>query len=79
LAIELHFDWHHGALYVDLLAVLLAGSIGVFFLFVPILPVIGVAAVVIGLMAMFWLGFRVGQNPAAVADQHLTPAWLLAQ
>ena len=62
-----------------LLAVLLAGSIGAFFLFVAILPVIGVSAVVLGLIAMFWLGFHVGRNPALEAGRHLTSAWLLTQ
>jgi hypothetical protein len=41
-----------------LLAVLLLGSIGAFFLFVAILPVIAIVSVLIGLGAMFWLGFR---------------------
>ncbi len=41
-----------------LLAVALLGSIGVFFLFVAILPVIAIVSVVIGLAAMFGLGFR---------------------
>ncbi len=54
-----------------LLAVLLAGSIGAFFLFVAILPVIAVATVLIGLVAMFWLGIYVGQNPAVIAGRRL--------
>jgi hypothetical protein len=41
-----------------LLAVLLLGSIGAFFLFVAILPVIATAAIITGLAAMFGLGFR---------------------
>jgi hypothetical protein len=41
-----------------LLAVALLGSIGAFFLFVAILPVIAIISVLIGLGAMFWLGFR---------------------
>ena len=54
-----------------LLAVLLAASIGAFFLFVAILPVIGVAAVLTGLIAMFWLGYHVAQNPAVAAGRQL--------
>jgi hypothetical protein len=45
------------------LAVLLLGSIGAFFLFVAILPVIAIASVLIGLAAMFWLGFHTGRKP----------------
>jgi hypothetical protein len=54
-----------------LVAVLMACSIGVFFLFVPILPAIGIAAVVIGLGAMFGLGYYVGrpQTDAVVPDE----------
>jgi hypothetical protein len=40
-----------------LLAVILTGSIGAFFLFVAILPVIAVAAVLTGLVVTFGLGF----------------------
>ena len=49
-----------------LLAVLLLGSIGAFFLFVAILPVIAIVSVLIGLAAMFWLGFR--YRAASVRD-----------
>jgi hypothetical protein len=48
-----------------LLAVLLLVSVGAFFLYVPILPVMATVVVPIGLIAMFSLGYRVGQNPAA--------------
>ena len=45
------------------LAVILFGSIGAFFLYVPILPTIGVAVMLVGLVAMFWLGFELGKDP----------------
>ena len=51
-----------------LLAVILLGSIGAFFLFVAILPVVAIAAVIAGLAAMFGLGFYVGHAPGAVRD-----------
>jgi hypothetical protein len=41
-----------------MLAVLLLGSIGAFFLFVTILPVIATAAILTALAAMFGLGFH---------------------
>ena len=44
-----------------MLAVLLLGSIGAFFLFVAILPVIATAAVLTGLAAMFGLGLLPGE------------------
>jgi hypothetical protein len=50
-----------------LLAVILTGSVGAFFLYVAILPVIAVAAVLIGLAAMFGLGFYSARNPDAVS------------
>jgi hypothetical protein len=46
-----------------LLAVALIGSLGGFFLYVPILPNLAVTAILGGLCAMFWLGFRVGMRP----------------
>jgi hypothetical protein len=49
-----------------LLAVVLIGSIGAFFLLVAILPVIATAAVLAGLAAMFGLGFRAGRKPAGI-------------
>lgn len=45
------------------LAVALLGSIGAFFLFVAILPVIAIASISLGLAAMFWLGFHAGRKP----------------
>ena len=41
------------------LALLLAGSAGAFFLLVPILPAIVVIVLLIGMAAMFYLGFQV--------------------
>jgi hypothetical protein len=46
-----------------LLTVALVGSLGGFFLYVPILPNLAVAAMLGGLCAMFWLGIRVGRRP----------------
>ncbi len=51
-----------------MLALIFAGSIGAFFLFVAILPVVGVAAVLTGLIAMFGLGFFAGRAPDAISD-----------
>ena len=45
-----------------LLSVALVGSLGGFFLFVPILPNLAVMAMLGGLGAMFWLGIRVGRR-----------------
>ena len=50
-----------------LLAVVLIGSIGAFFLLVAILPVIATAAILAGLAAMFGLGFRC--RAASVSDR----------
>ena len=52
-----------------LLAVLLVLSIGVFFFYVPILPAMASVVVLIGLVAMFSLGFHLGQNTAAVPGE----------
>ena len=46
-----------------LLSLALVGSLGGFFLYVPILPNIVVTAMLGGLCAMFWLGIRVGRRP----------------
>ena len=40
--------------------VMLAGSIGAFFLFVPPLWIATVAALLLGFTLMFWLGVQVG-------------------
>ena len=47
-----------------LLTVALIGSIGGFFLYVPILPNLAVTVMLGGLCAMFWLGLKVGKAPA---------------
>ena len=61
-----------------MLAVIFTGSIGAFFLFVAILPVVGVASVLTGLAAMFALGYYVGHNPGAITEllsqAHAVPA-----
>lgn len=46
-----------------LLSVGLVGSLGGFFLYVPILPNLAVTFMLGGLCAMFWLGIRVGRRP----------------
>jgi hypothetical protein len=46
-----------------LLSVALVGSLGGFFLYVPILPTLAVTAMLGGLCAMFFLGVRVGRRP----------------
>jgi VIT1/CCC1 family predicted Fe2+/Mn2+ transporter len=38
-------------------------TLGGFFLYVPILPGLTVAALLSGLLAMFWLGIHVGRRP----------------
>lgn len=53
-----------------LLAVLLVASVGVFFLYVPILPTMAAVVVLIGLVAMFSLGFHVGVNTPANSIQN---------
>ena len=51
-----------------MLAVVLLGSIGAFFLLVAILPVIATAAVLTGLGVMFGLGFHAGRNRGGVRE-----------
>jgi hypothetical protein len=48
-----------------LLTVALIGSLGGFFLYVPILPGLTVTLILGGLGAMFWLGVHVGRRPLA--------------
>ncbi len=48
-----------------LLTIALIGSLGGFFLYVPILPNLAVTVMLGGLCAMFWLGIRVGRRSAA--------------
>jgi hypothetical protein len=50
-----------------LLSVALVGSLGGFFLYVPILPNLAVTFMLAGLCGMFWLGIRVGRGPREVA------------
>ena len=49
-----------------LLALVLIGSIGAFFLMVAILPVIATAAVLTGLAVTFGLGFHAGRKPGGI-------------
>jgi hypothetical protein len=53
-----------------LLSVALVGSLGGFFLFVPILPNLAVTAMLGGLGAMFWLGIRVGRRSQEAGISH---------
>ena len=53
-----------------LLSLALIGSLGGFFLYVPILPNLAVTAMLGGLGAMFWLGIRVGRRPQEVKISH---------
>lgn len=53
-----------------LLSLALVGSLGGFFLYVPILPNLAVTAMLGGLCAMFWLGVRVGRRPQQVRISH---------
>lgn len=50
------------------LAVIFGGSVGAFFLFVAILPVVGVATVLTGLVAMFGLGYFTGHTPGGFKE-----------
>jgi hypothetical protein len=56
-----------------LLSVALVGSLGGFFLYVPILPNIAVTVMLGGLCAMFWLGVRVGRRPQNAAISSSVP------
>lgn len=53
-----------------LLSVALVGSLGGFFLYVPILPNLAVTVMLGGLCAMFWLGIRVGRRPQVARISH---------
>ncbi len=50
-----------------LLIVLVLGTAGAFFLLMPILPTLIVSVMLIGMLAMFWLGLHVARH-AKVAD-----------
>ncbi len=49
-----------------LLALMLIGSIGAFFLYVPILPVAVAVLMVVALNAVFSLGYYTGKNPEPI-------------
>jgi len=51
-----------------LLIVLLLGTAGAFFLFVPILPTLIVSVMLIGMLAMFWLGLHVARHSTVPTD-----------
>jgi hypothetical protein len=53
-----------------LLSLALIGSLGGFFLYVPILPNLAVTVMLGGLCAMFWLGVRVGRRPQQARISH---------
>ncbi len=80
LNIKARQAWHFGCTLSGMveryllvfLAGLLGGSIGAFFLYVPILPIIGVATTLIGLVAMFLLGFHAGHQQTALTTQRYT-------
>jgi hypothetical protein len=65
-----------------LLTVLLFGTVGAFFLLVPILPTLVVSVMLVGLLAMFWLGLHVAR-PSAVVDEEDTESsandWTLSE
>lgn len=46
-----------------LLTLMLAGTVGAFFLLAPILPTLVVSLFLIGLLAMFWIGLHVAKTP----------------
>jgi hypothetical protein len=52
-----------------LLTVLLFGTVGAFFLLVPILPTLVVSVMLVGLLAMFWLGLHIARPPAVVDEE----------
>ena len=60
---------------VSSLGVLLAGSIGAFLLYVPILPLAAVVLVLLGLILMFFLGLYLGvheTSPIGSVKQQMT-------
>jgi hypothetical protein len=61
-----------------LLAFLMIGSLGAFFLFVTILPAVIVAVFIIMLCGMFWAGLYLGQNSEIAIVQrykYQPPEW----
>ena len=53
-----------------LLSLTVVGSLGGFFLYVPMLPNLAVTVLLGGLCAMFWLGLRVGRRPQDATISH---------
>ena len=51
-----------------LLIVLVVGTLGAFFLLVPILPTLVVSSMLIGMLTMFWLGLHAAR-PGAVVEK----------
>jgi len=56
-----------------LLALLILGTVGAVFLLAPILPTLVVSLMLIGLIAMFWLGLHLAAPPAETSDKDSTP------
>jgi hypothetical protein len=54
--------------------VLFLGSLGAFFLFVPVLSIMTVTSMLAGLLLMFWLGVQVGAQPTLPSDAGRKPA-----
>jgi hypothetical protein len=52
-----------------LFVVLVVGTAGAFFLLMPILPTLVVSVMLIGMLAMFWLGLHYAARPAGVSDK----------
>ena len=52
-----------------LFIVLVLGTAGAFFLFVPILPTLVVSVMLIGMLSMFWLGLHYAARPTGVSDK----------
>jgi arginine exporter protein ArgO len=55
-----------------LLALVILGTVGAFFLFAPILPTMVASVMLIGLIAMFWLGLHLAKPPAETNDEDST-------
>jgi hypothetical protein len=50
-------------------AALFLGSIGAFFLFVPLVSIASMVSILVGLTVMFWLGVQVGTRGMLVPDR----------
>jgi len=55
-----------------LLAVVVLASVGAFFLFAPILPTMVASVMLIGLIAMFWLGLHLAKPLVETTDEDST-------